>query len=671
MVALLDEAPLLEVQNLAVSFWGPAGEVRAVDGVSFSVGAGEIVALVGESGSGKTVTALSLLGLLPRSARVTGGEARYGRMNLLARSEREMEAIRGRHLAMVLQEPMGALNPVLTVGQQVVEVLQRHAGMSRRVALTRAVELFQEVGLPHPNQLLHQYPHQLSGGMCQRVLMAQALAGAPRLLIADEPTTALDMTLRAQVRGLLARLRQTAGLAVLLITHDLGAVAGLADRVVVMYAGQVMEAGPTTILFANPVHPYTQALLAAVPRLEGGPDSLVPVEGQPPDSGQPFTGCPFHPRCTRAELICRTHRPAPMLVRGSDHMAACWLIGSAPPGRFRPTLVECRRTLPALPAGIKTGPVLSVNGLVKHFTLGSIFSSYVVRAVDGVSFELVPGQTLALVGESGCGKTTLGRSVLRLYRPTAGEIRFLGTEIGGLSDAALAPLRRHMGAVFQDPSGSLNPRMGVAELIAEPLAAAGAKPGEAEERVRELLALVGLGREHAARRPHQLSGGQRQRVGIARALALSPRLVVADEPVSALDVSVQAQIINLLADLKQRLGLSYLFITHDLALCRYLADRVAVMYQGRLVETGPTAAVLREPIHPYTWALLSAIPRLDPAAETQRVSGITPAAVQGIPQRSAGCRYHAICPMARAVCTWSDPSLRKIGPEREVACHYA
>jgi glutathione transport system ATP-binding protein len=566
----MDAQRLLEVDGLAVEFRTIDGVVRAVDGVSWHVDKGETLAVVGESGSGKSVSALSVMRLAELGGgRLVEGAVRFRRkdgsvLDLAGAAPAVLREIRGNEISMIFQEPMTSLNPVLTVGEQIGEAIVLHQGRSRREARRIALEMLERVRIPEAERRLDSYPHQLSGGMRQRAMIAMALACRPALLIADEPTTALDVTIQAQILDLIKLLQREIGMAVLFITHDMGVVAEMADRVVVMWRGRKVEEGPVGRVFEAPEHPYTRALLAAVPRL------------------------------------------------GS-------MRGRTRPARFdRPEDAPAEAPPASPPAGPRAGdPLLVVEGLTTRFPIGGgLFGRPrgAVHAVEGVSFELGRGETLALVGESGCGKSTTARTILRLQEPTRGQVRFAGRDITALDRRALEPVRRRVQMIFQDPYASLNPRLPALRLVGEPLRIHGLARGSAlEDRVAALLRRVGLETGHLRRYPHEFSGGQRQRLCIARALALEPELIVADEPLSALDVSIQAQIVNLLIDLQEELGLSYLFVSHDLAVVERIAHRVAVMYLGRIVEIGPRAAIFEDPRHPYTRKLLAAVPVADPA----------------------------------------------------------
>ncbi|MEU4806266.1 ABC transporter ATP-binding protein [Actinosynnema sp. NPDC023587] len=677
-------APVLGIRDLTVAFPDEQGQVTAVRGVSWSLRAGEVLGVVGESGCGKSATALAVMGLLPPGARV-GGSVRFRERELVGLDDDEMTSVRGRSVAMVFQDPLSALNPVYSVGFQVAEAVRaHHPRLGREEATERAIALLELVGIPNARDRVADYPHEFSGGMRQRVVIAIAMADDPDVIIADEPTTALDVTIQAQVLDALRTAREQTGAATVLITHDLGVVAGQADRVVVMYAGKVVESGTVEEVFYSPRMPYTLGLLGSLPRLDGREDArLTPIAGTPPPLDRPITGCAFAPRCPLARELCRTEEP-PLASVDGEHLAACHfsaeLVGKRPQDVFPP------RAAPAVDALVGAGaavgvdaevgaeavtPIVTASGLVKHYRVRGTGllrrDRGELHAVCDVSFELSAGETLGLVGESGSGKSTIAKLLMSLERPTGGEVL--------LDGRPLAPRRhaRDLQIVFQDPMNSLDPRMTAADLVAEPLRINGVGRREARTRALELLRSVGLSGARSERYPHEFSGGQRQRIGIARALALRPRVLVLDEPVSALDVSVQADVINLLEDLQDSLGLAYLFIAHDLSVVRHIADRVAVLYLGRVVETGDRDAVFDHPRHPYTRALVSAVPLPDPRKERARERIVLTGDVPSPVDPPSGCRFRTRCPLylggltdeQRARCAGETPAL--LGG---VACHW-
>ncbi|MFF7592118.1 dipeptide ABC transporter ATP-binding protein [Kitasatospora purpeofusca] len=701
-------APLLRVRDLRVEFTGPRGAdpVPAVRGVDLTLHRGETLGIVGESGSGKSVTALAVLGLLPGTARVRGS-VRLDDRELIGLPGRELAAVRGRRIAMVFQDPLSAFTPVYRIGDQLVEALRIHRpGLDRAAARKRAAELLDLVGIPAPDRALDSFPHEFSGGMRQRAMIAMAVANDPDVLLADEPTTALDVTIQAQVLDVLRTARRETGAALVLVSHDLGVIAGMADRVAVMYAGRVVERAGVDELFAAPRHPYTLGLVGAVPRLDGNRGPLVPIPGTPAPMAELPPGCPFAARCPLVEDRCRTAEP-PLTgdgTSGSDpgtgtddpngHLAACVRAGELAERRPAPTEVYPVPELPAASAAApvpreQRPPVLEVEGLTKTFPLlkGTVFKRRIgsVHAVDGVELSIREGETLGLVGESGSGKSTTLFELLRLAAPESGRIELLGRDTAALSRAEAHRMRSDLQIVFQDPMASLDPRMPVGDIVAEPLRAQRATKDEIARRVPELLRQVGLDPAHAVRYPHQFSGGQRQRISIARALAVRPRLLVLDEPVSALDVSIQAGVLNLLQSLKAELGLSYLFVSHDLSVIRHLADRVSVMYLGRTVEQGEVSAVFDRPRHPYTRALLSAVPLPDPAAERTRTRILLAGDPPSPTVRHTGCPFRARCPVyagldagSRGRCETEAPPLTGAGPaaagapdpDHRAACHF-
>ncbi|GAA3407829.1 dipeptide ABC transporter ATP-binding protein [Paenibacillus hodogayensis] len=683
---------LLDMERVSVEFATGRGALQAIRDVSFSIEAGETVCLVGESGSGKTVTSKAVMRLIDdENGKISSGTIKLDGVEIVGLPQQALRSLRGKKMAMVFQEPMAAFDPVFTIGRQIVETIQRH---DRRTtaseAKRRAVYLLRRVGIPEPELRLKQYPNELSGGMLQRAMIAMALSCQPELLIADEPTTALDVTIQAQILQLLQELKDEFNMAILLITHDLGIAAEIADRVVVMYAGQVVEQAATEELFAEPHHPYTQGLLQSITTMDSDRSKrLYTIPGSIPSLSDLPGGCRFHPRCPYATEQCASEAPA--LLSRDGRQAACWHVdrviasvtATAPtPLQAEPISSPAVDTVdvdstsePALAfAGVSRSSaevLFEVRHLTKHYPYGrSLFpgTKKSIQAVEDVSFTIRKGETFGLVGESGSGKSTLGRVLLHLEKPTSGSVRFEGRELGALSGARLREERKHMQMIFQDPYGSVDPRWKVGDIIGEPFAVhGGLNAGGKKEAVLELLRLVGLSSNAYDRYPHEFSGGQRQRIGIARAIALRPKFVLADEAVSALDVSVQAQIVNLLQELRQRLDLTFLFIGHGLNVVRYVSDRIGVMYLGKLVEIAPSEQLFRRPAHHYTKALIASIPV--PVPDRQRQF----AAIQGeIPSPAnppSGCRFRTRCPAATARCAEEQPEFREIAPDHLVACH--
>jgi peptide/nickel transport system ATP-binding protein len=658
---------LLKVSNLTTELGDPHRPVRVADRVDLDIRAGETFALLGESGCGKSMTALSLMRLLPPSGRIVDGSVRLEDTELLRLPEQAMRRIRGGRMGIIFQEPQTSLNPVMSVGAQIAEAVRLHDPRSRDGTLQRVVDLLRSVGIPDPERRAREYPHQLSGGMKQRAMIAMTLAGQPRLLIADEPTTALDVTIQAQVLQLLKSLQRDTGMAVLLITHDLGVVAETADRLAVMYAGEIVETAAAERFFSAPAHPYSRKLFASLPGTDKRDWRLAVIPGMVPPLDQGFVGCRFADRCDAVMPRCREEAPG-WHDCGDGQRARChlWGEGLAAPGpaaRPEEPLVARRSH--------DSRPLLEVRDLKVHFAIQKGLLKRTVghvRAVDGVSLDLLAGRTLALVGESGCGKTTAGKGILQLQQPTGGSVKFEGTQLVGLRESRLRRLRSKLQIIFQDPFSSMNPRMLVGDIVEEGMLAQGIGGSREQrgERVRQLLGQVGMSPRSVTRYPHEFSGGQRQRVCVARALAVGPRLIVCDEPTSALDVSVQAQILNLLQDLQVNLGISYLFITHDISVVGYMAHEVAVMYLGRIVERGTTQEVLEQPLHPYTKALLSAVPRPDARARRAeiRLEGDLPSPADP----PSGCHFHPRCPEADADCRQAYPQSVAVSPTRSVCC---
>jgi peptide/nickel transport system ATP-binding protein len=663
---------LLDIAGLGVEFHTVAGVVRAVDGISFQVKRGEFLAIVGESGCGKSVTALSIMRLLPaKTAQVKASRIGFDGHDLTSLPEADMRHLRGQHMSMIFQEPMSSLNPVLTIGDQITEPLIEHLQMSREMADARAVELLKMVGISEPERRLSQYPHEFSGGMRQRVMIAIGLACEPKLIIADEPTTALDVTIQAQILELLKDISSRLGIAIVLITHNLGVVAAYADTVNVMYAARIIERGPAADIFARPLHPYTVGLMRSVPRLDRPRVTrLAAIEGMPPNLLSPPAGCRFRERCPIVEPRCEQ---APPLTRegaaDAEHSVACWRSDEVLANAA--TLYGEETAMTGTKAAIEGQVLLKVSGLKQYFSVSmrhGLATRHVnIRAVDDISLHVRAGETVGLVGESGCGKTSAGRAILHLSVPTGGTIEF---DTQRLDAGNIAAIRRNMQVIFQDPFSSLNPRMTVGRILTEPLKVHNLRPDSASRkaRVAELLEQVGLYPYMADRYPHELSGGQRQRVGIARALALEPRMIVCDEPVSALDVSVQAQIINLLDDLQRRYGLAYLFIAHDLAVVRHIAHRVIVMYLGKIMEVGEGDDLYHSPKHPYTRALLDAAPVPDPVIERSRQRTILQGELPSPLNPPSGCVFSTRCPIRVDRCQTGVPPLQQLDNGRGVAC---
>ena len=723
---------LLEIENLHMQIRLRTRMVRAVDGVSLTLEQGESLGIVGESGCGKTMTALSVMRLLPTGGHIAAGTVRLEGRELTAMTDGEMRALRGNEIGMIFQDPMTSLNPTMNIGRQIAESVVLHRGVSDEAALSRAEEVLTLVGMPNPRERLRDYPHQLSGGLRQRVMIAMALACEPKLLIADEPTTALDVTIQAQILELIDELKSHLGMGVLLITHDMGVIAGHADRTMVMYAGKIVESAATERLFDDVHHPYTEALLASIPQIDQDKSQrLYAIPGLPPDLSRQLKACRFNPRCRYATDICRSEEP-PLAGDDPEHPYACFhpvdrsvedIAGAgdlilrnavsepvmvAPIASVEmvselsgadvnggPATGSALTDLPATvvgsgpeewaatapPSELSTGPsedaptILELRNVRKEYlvTAGALLQRKVgaIQAVRGIDLVLREGETIGVVGESGCGKSTLGRLIVGLEPPTTGSVLFDGTDLTKLKGADRRHRQRDLSLMFQDPYSSLDPRMRVGSIIREPLVVQGiGTTAEQRERVAELLREVGLPPHAVELYPHEFSGGQRQRIGLARALALNPRLIVTDEPVSALDVSIRSQILNLMKRLQARHSLSYVFISHDLSVVRYLADRIAVMYLGKLVEIGTGEDIYARAAHPYTSGLIGSIPVPNPAVQKTRakvpITGELPSPINP----PSGCPFRTRCPNARARCAEEEPVLTSFGGQHYAACYY-
>jgi peptide/nickel transport system ATP-binding protein len=751
-------APVLDIQNLSTHIKLTSSVVQAVGNIDLHVDAGETLGIVGESGCGKSMTGLSIMGLLPPGGSIVGGSIKLEGRELVGLKDDELRRVRGNEIAMIFQDPLTSLDPTKTIGYQVAEPVRLHRAASKAEALDRAVEVMNLVGLPRPKERLDDYPHQLSGGLRQRVMIAMALANEPKLLIADEPTTALDVTIQAQILALLRDLKERLGMAMLLITHDMGVIAGHADRVNVMYAGRVVETAEVRELFSEMHHPYTQALLASIPQLDqDAGKALHAIPGLPPDLSHPPHGCRFAARCSRATDKCRSEEPS-LAGKTYEHRFSCWhpvdgplalaVIGkggpdaastglvssdaesvaeaAVPPDKagYTPELVAdapladaaaadgeapeaaaaaeetdeaqaaeaivvasglevtadgrlevTERTVEVAAAnGDGLAPLLQLTNLVKEFPITSgVLQRKVgsVKAVSDVSFSVPAGTTFGLVGESGCGKTTIGKMIVALEKPNSGSITLGSLNVSKLRGAELRRKRRDLQLMFQDPHSSLDPRMRVGTIIGEPLAVQhlGSKRAQ-RDRVFELLGEVGLPRNAVERYPHEFSGGQRQRIGLARALTLNPRLIVADEPVSALDVSIRAQVLNLMKRLQASHGLTYVVISHDLAVVKYMAERIGVMYLGKLVELGSAQDIYERAAHPYTAGLIATIPVPKPTVERAKKSAAIRGELPSPVNPPSGCRFRTRCQFAQEICAAEEPQLRSFGPGHVAACHF-
>jgi oligopeptide/dipeptide ABC transporter ATP-binding protein len=658
---------LLSVENLQVQFQMRAGATTAVDNFSLTVDSGQCVGVVGESGCGKSTTGFAIMQLLAGNGAISGGRILFEGTDLASLTEREMEGVRGDKIALIPQDPLTSLNPTTKIGRQVGEGFKIHRDASDEETTKRVLEVLEMVEMPSPRERLNQYPFELSGGLRQRVMIAMGLVCSPKLLIADEPTTALDVTIQEQILDIFDSLRKNLQMGVILITHDMGVIAGRTDDVVVMYAGRKVEQNTTEKLFATMHHPYTQALLASVPSIDANKGAtLRSIAGVPPDLSKPITVCRFAPRCQYATAKCHSEDPpATFAADGSEY--SCFFPVNGPLDTSTGVTKVRERTT-------SSTELVNVSSLTKEFTIrGGLLrrKTGAVHAVSDVSFAVYEGETFGLVGESGCGKTTTGRMIVGLETPNRGSITFQGTDVTHLKGKTARVLRRDRQMMFQDPYSSLNPRMRVGEIIREPLAIQ--KVGtrrEQHQEVSRLMSVVGLDPRSAERHPHEFSGGQRQRIGLARALALNPKLVVADEPVSALDVSIQAQILNLMKDLQDELGVSFVFVSHDLAVVNYMADRIGVMYLGEIVEIGDADSIFRTPAHPYTLGLLNAVPLPDPKMAKERrglkIVGELPSSANP----PSGCRFRTRCPKVQEVCANVAPPMESFGGNHQAACHF-
>jgi oligopeptide/dipeptide ABC transporter ATP-binding protein len=661
----------LEVTNLTTEIKLSRSVVHAVGNVDIKVDAGQTVGLVGESGSGKSMLGLSILGLLPNGGHITEGSIKLGDRELVGLHESQLRQIRGDAVAMIFQDSQSSLNPTKTIGEQVAEPVRLHRGASRAQAADRALEVLELVGLPQPKERLGSFPHQLSGGQRQRVMIAIALSCEPRVLIADEPTTALDVTIQAQILSLLDELKDRIGMATLLVTHDMGVVAGRTSRINVMYAGRVVETAPTDRLFSSMRHPYTQGLLGAIPRLESdNTRALVSIPGIPPDLTDPPPGCRFAPRCPHVTTQCVEQEP-PLSGDDPAHRFACWHPVDGPVKRL-PEIAAAHTTVER--SNGHREHLLEIKDVFREYPItAGILQRKVdsVKAVSGVTLHVDAGETLGLVGESGCGKTTLGKLIVGIETPDSGQITLDGREVFKLRGRKLRKARRDLQMMFQDPYASLDPRMRVQASLREPLVIQGiGSSKEQDERVTRLLSEVGLPANALERYPHEFSGGQRQRIALARALMLEPKVIVADEPVSALDVSIRSQVLNLMKRLQAEHNRASVVISHDLAVVKYLSDRIGVMYLGKLVELGSGDDIYRRAAHPYTDALIKTIPLPDPEAERSKddigIRGELPSPINP----PSGCRFRTRCPRAQQKCADEVPELRLFGPGHRAACHF-
>jgi len=660
---------ILEVENLGVSFNTYAGKVKAVRGISFTLGKGETLAIVGESGSGKTVTAKSLLKLIkkPTGEISKNSSIKFLGEEVLNMKRKRLENYRGGDVSMIFQDAMTSLNPTMKIGEQIIECIKLHKKITKDEGLREALKMLKLVKITNPEQRINEYPHQLSGGMRQRIMIAMALSCNPKILIADEPTTALDVTVQAEIMALMKELQKNLGISIVLITHDLGVVAENADRVAVMYGGHIVEEGSVNDIFYNPEHVYTASLLRAIPTLEMDKKiKLVSIDGSPPDMMTPPKGCPFAPRCEKAMNICKKIMPEKFEV-GENHTARCWLKNKNAPDVNIKDFIKENTGVSSYEKNFENEIILEVKDLKKYF---NISKGKVLKAVDSVSFHIKKGETLGIVGESGCGKTTCGRTVINLYDPTGGSVLYNGKNIYDMKHKEKEKFRKDVQMIFQDPYASLNPRMTVGDIIAEGLDIHRLYKGKKrEERIYKLLNMVGLNKDHINRFPHEFSGGQRQRIGIARALSVDPKLIICDEPISALDMSIQAQVINLLIDLQKNFNLTYMFIAHDLSMVKYISDRVAVMHLGIIVEMAESSSLYEKPLHPYTKMLMNSIPIADPKNLKNRNLMPEYENTSGPINPKEGCRFENRCPHAKEICRLQTPNLKEIEKNHFVSCH--
>lgn len=667
---------LLELKEIRTSFRTDGKQVQAVDGVSMYLDPGEIIGIVGESGSGKSVTMMSMLQLISSPGKVNGGEVYIdGNDNNMLEYDpqsEEMRHMRGGKVSMIFQEPMTSLNPVLTIGYQIQENIMLHLKLNKEEAKARTIEMLKMVNIPDAEQRFHYYPQQFSGGMRQRIMIAMAMSSQPQVLVADEATTALDVTTQAQLLEMIRDIAKKTNTAVVIVTHNLGIVARFAERIYVMYSGSVVETSQAGELFADPEHPYTRALLRAIPRLDDPKDRiLIPIDGLPPNPASRPEYCPFYDRCEYRVDRCRQGKRPELTEVSPGHFSACVLTDQEKAQKAEEIAGKEIRKAPK--SVIQEARCLEVKGVRKYFPVyKGMMRKKVgeVKAIEDITFFARKGETLGIVGESGCGKTTLARCIMRVYQPEEGEILFNGTDIARFTDKQMTPFRSKIAMIFQDPFSSLDPRQTAEAIVGESLKLHKLVKNKEEydKRVDELFRIVGLDPDLKGRVPHEFSGGQRQRIGIARALSSNPDMIICDEPISALDVSIQAQIINLLEELQARLGLTYLFIAHDLAVVKHISDRILVMYLGRVVEIAACEELYENTLHPYTKALLSAVPVADPAVEAKRERVEIRGEVPSLTSRPAGCPFHDRCDQAMDRCGQETPQLRDAGEGHQVAC---